>query len=129
MKIKYRFVNGEINEAEVSEELGAAIMDMDKKDIDAERRETRRHTSLDGMDYEGKFFKDNTNVEANVLKTEELNEIWRAISRLTPQQQMMVFSIFFEGVSINEYATWEGVDHSAISHRLKTVYGKLKKFL
>ena len=55
---------------------------------------------------------------------ERLNE---ALTHLSSKQQALIRAIYFEGVTVNEYAKKEGVDHSAISHRLRTIYKKLKK--
>ena len=41
----------------------------------------------------------------------------------------MIRAIYFEGVSVNDYAARMGVTQSAISHRLQTVKKKLKKLL
>ncbi len=41
----------------------------------------------------------------------------------------MVHAIYFENVSVNDYAARMGVTQSAISHRLQTVKKKLKKLL
>jgi DNA-directed RNA polymerase specialized sigma24 family protein len=51
------------------------------------------------------------------------------VDKLKPAQRDLIRAIYFEGVSVNDYAAREGVDHSAISHRLKTAYGNLKKIL
>ena len=52
-----------------------------------------------------------------------------AIQKLDPDQQKMVQAIYFENVSVNDYAARMGVTQSAISHRLQTVKKKLKKLL
>ena len=44
-------------------------------------------------------------------------------------QQAMIRAIYFDGVSVNDYAARMGVTQSAISHRLQTVKKKLKKLL
>ena len=52
-----------------------------------------------------------------------------AIQKHDPDQQKMVQAIYFENVSVNDYAAWMGVTQSAISLRLQTVKKKLKKLL
>ena len=52
-----------------------------------------------------------------------------ASQELTPDQQEMVPAIYFENVSVNDYAPRMGVTQSAISHRLQTVKKKMKKLL
>ena len=81
------------------------------------------------MEYEGNIFADNADIEADIIRAEEFSKLYTAIAKLKPQQQDMVESIFLKGISVSDYAAHQGVHHSAISHRLKTVYKKLKKFL
>ena len=52
-----------------------------------------------------------------------------AITKLKPKQRDLIISIYFRHISVNDYAEKEGVDHSAISHRLQTAKNNLKKFL
>ena len=56
MKIKYEFVNGETSEIEVDDSLGELLVDFDRQQYNNDHKETRRHVSLDGMDYEGELF-------------------------------------------------------------------------
>ena len=44
-----------------------------------------------------------------------------------PDQQKMVHAIYFENVSVNDYAARMGVTQSAISHRLQTVKKETEK--
>ena len=53
MKITYKFVTGEVAEVEVSEEIGAVIVDLDRQEYNNDHKETRRHYSLEGKVYEG----------------------------------------------------------------------------
>ena len=56
MKVRYEFVNGEISEIEVDDNLGELLVDFDRQEYNNDHKETRRHTSLDGMEYEGEAF-------------------------------------------------------------------------
>lgn len=129
MKVHYTFATGEVSEIEVTEELGAEISDMEKAAGNNDRAETRRHQSLNAMDYEGKTAADPTDVAALVMKQIERESLEQAISLLLPQQVRMIRAIFFEGMTVSAYAAQEGVDQSAISHRLQTIYRHLKKNL
>lgn len=128
MKIKYEFANETI-EIEVVDDWGNLLIDLDRQEYNIHQKETRRHASLNSMNYEGVFFVDDTDVEADIIRTEESAQLDKVIKKLKPAQQSMVQAIFFKGMSISDYATQEGVDHSAISHRLRTVYKKMKTFL
>lgn len=61
----------------------------------------------------------------NDLANEERLHI--AINKLKSKQKALIKAIYFDGFSVREYATEEGVKPSAISHRLQTAKRKLKK--
>lgn len=52
-----------------------------------------------------------------------------AISKLKPKQRDLINAIYFEGISVNDYAAQEGVKQNAISMRLARAKNNLKKFL
>jgi RNA polymerase sigma factor (sigma-70 family) len=52
-----------------------------------------------------------------------------AVAKLSAEQQRLVGKVFFEGKSLTDIAREQGVDKSAISHRLKRIFKKLAKFL
>ena len=130
MKITYKFVTGEVTEVEVSEEIGAVIIDLDRQEYNNDHKETRRHYSLDGKVYEGMDYAvEDSDLEALFAGPTDEERLHVAIRQLSPDQQEMVRAIFFENVSVNDYAARTGVTQSAISHRLQTVKKKLKKLL
>lgn len=80
--------------------------------------------------YEGKNYAiDDEGISELFKDMGEAEKLKIAIKHLSDKQQSLIKAIYFEGVTVNEYAKKEGVDHSAISHRLKTIYKKLKKLL
>ena len=130
MKITYKFVTGEVAEVEVSEEIGAVIVDLDRLEYNNDHKETRRHYSLEGKVYEGMDYAvEDPGLEALFAGPTDEERLHAAIRQLSPDQQEMVRAIFFENVSVNDYAARMGVTQSAISHRLQTVKKKLKKLL
>ena len=130
MKITYKFVTGEVAEVEVSEEIGAVIVDLDRQEYNNDHKETRRHYSLEGKVYEGMDYavKD-SGLEALFAGPTDEERLRTAIRQLSPDQKEMVRAIYFENMSVNDYAARMGVTQSAISHRLQTVKKKLKKLL
>lgn len=54
MKIWYEFTNGEVSEIEVDEALGGLLVEFDRQEYNNDHKETRRHVSLNGLDYEGR---------------------------------------------------------------------------
>lgn len=71
MKIRYEFTNGEISEIEVDESLGELLVELDRQAYNNDHKETRRHTSLDGMEYEGALFAAPDDPAAEVLRRED----------------------------------------------------------
>ena len=130
MKITYKFVTGEVTEVEVSEEIGAVIIDLDRQEYNNDHKETRRHYSLEARVYEGmEYAVVDSDLEALFAGPTDEERLHAAIQKLDANQREMIRAIYFEGVSVNDYAARMGVTQSAISHRLQTVKRKLKKLL
>nr|DAG53080.1 MAG TPA: DNA-directed RNA polymerase specialized sigma subunit [Caudoviricetes sp.] len=126
MKVRYEFANGEISEIEVEDNLGELLLDFDRQEYNNDHKETRRHVSLDGMDYEGELFLSPADTEAEVLQREELARLMGAMEALSPAQRELVRRVYFENEKISEIAREEGVSHVAIHDRLKRIYQKIK---
>lgn len=129
MKIQYKFVNETIS-IDVPDDWGEILIDLDRLEYNNDHKETRRHYSLEGKVYEGKDYAvEDPGLEALFAGPTDEERLRAAIQKLDPDQQTMIRAIYFEGVSVNDYAARMGVTQSAISHRLQTVKKKLKKFL
>lgn len=127
MKINFKDANGKFIEMDVSDEVGTFYLSSVEEEKCNERRETRRHTSLESFTYEDKrFFDDGTDLLADLIASETVS---RAISHLTERQQYLVRKCFLEGWSYTDLAAIEGVDESAIRHAVNRAKNKLKKYL
>ena len=129
MKITYEFVTGEVSEAEVDERLGGMLLDLDRQQYNNDKKETRRHVSLDGMDYEGELFVSAEDTEGEAERREDMARLYSAMEALSPSQRELVEKVYFEERKITDIAREEGVDKSAVSHRLERIHKKLKKIL
>ena len=129
MKVRYEFVNGEVSEIEVDDSLGELLVDFDRQEYNNDHKETRRHVSLDGMEYEGELFISEADTEGEVERREELAQLLRAMEALSPAQRELVQQVFFEKRKIVDIAREEGVSHVAIHDRLKRIYRKIKNNL
>ena len=129
MKITYEFVTGEVSEVEVDERLGGMLLDLDRQQYNNDQKETRRHVSLDGMDYEGELFVSAEDTEGEAERREDMARLYSAMEALSPSQRELVKKVYFEERKITDIAREEGVDKSAISHRLERIHKKLKKIL
>ena len=129
MKITYEFVTGEVSEVEVDERLGGMLLDLDRQQENNDQKETRRHVSLDGMDYEGELFASAEDTERAVEHREDMARLYSAMEALSPSQRELVKKVYFEERKIMDIAAEEGVSEAAIRNRLKKIYSRLKKFL
>lgn len=128
MKVKYEFAT-ETVDLEVDEIWGEMLMDMDRMEYNNDHKETRRHASLDELNLDDTLLPSKDNVEGEILRNEEMAELIKAFELLTPEQLGLVKKVYFEGKSVNSVAAELGIDHSAVSHRLRTIRKKLEKVL
>ena len=129
MKIQYKFATETIS-IDVPDDWGEILIDLDRQEYNNDHKETRRHFSLEGKVYEGMDYAvEDPGLEALFAGPTDEERLRAAIQKLSPDQQAMIRAIYFNGISVNDYAARMGVTQSAISHRLQTVKKKLKKLL
>lgn len=128
--ITYKFADGTTSKVEVSDEIYALCEEMEIEEKSSERRETRRHISMESlveMNLEptvtDEYFKD------EVFKDMESEHLQQAISQLLPSQITLLKRVFYEGESVTEIAKNDGIAVCSVSNRLARIYKKLKKFL
>ena len=129
MKISYEFVTGEISEVEVDERLGGMLLDLDRQQYNNDQKETRRHFSLDGMDYEGELFVSAEDTEKAVEHREDMARLYSAMEALSPSQRELVKKIYFEERKITDIAREEGVSKQSVHERVQRALKKLEKNL
>lgn len=92
--------------------------------------ETRRHESYDNKNDKWNVFADkDTDIEADIIKQADAEELRNAIDSLLPQQKELIYKVYFQQLTIAEIAKIDEVDKSAISHRLKKAYLRMQKYL
>lgn len=124
MKYTYHFVNGDSQEIEVTEAQYLILKDADRIEYNNNQTNTRRHISLDMAETdEGMQFADPSSLPI----TESASRLHAAIEQLRPDQQKLIRAIYFEHVSISNYAKQEGVSQPAVTQRLMTAKKKLKE--
>ena len=130
VRITYRFADGHIEEVEVTPEVAGALKELDRQEYNNTQKETRRHMSLDVAEYKDeRFAARNADVLEKILRRIDIEALRRALPMLTSAQQDLVRRVFFLGERPSEIAAAEGVDKSAITHRLERIYRQLKKSL
>lgn len=130
MKIKYQFTNESI-EIEVAEEWGNILIDLDRQEYNVNHKETRRHTSLNGMEYEGEFFADDIDIEDIILKAESAEVLRVAVSKLKPQQQELINTLYLADcpLSQREYGKKLGISESSVQQNARRAKARLKEIL
>lgn len=129
MKYTYEFSNEE-NVIEIDEYWSDILSDLDRAENTNQKKEARRHYHLEACIYDGADFIDNNDEIETIFKEPSKEDLLHAaISKLKPKQRELINAIYFEGVSVNDYAAQEGVKPNAISMRLGRIKNNLKKFL
>jgi RNA polymerase sigma-70 factor (ECF subfamily) len=130
MKYTYRFVTGESVGIEVSTELEALMKNEDRLEYNNDHANTRRHVLLDtGKDGGADCLAiDDENLQALFAGASDEECLRRALKQLTPKQQALLCALFWNGMSISQYAQQTGVSQPAISQQLATALKKLKEF-
>lgn len=130
MKYTYVFSNEE-STVEIDEKWVKILNQFDKIEQSNDRSETRRKITLDGdNEYSSWLQVTDSDLEKIINGENEFTNEERlhiAINKLKSKQKALIKAIYFDGVSVRNYAEKEGVEPSAISHRLKTAKRKLKK--
>lgn len=126
MKISYAFVNGETAEVEVSESIGAVIVDSRKREESDNRRERRYNYSLDAITYEGDEYGGNDFAEEMFDDCHERDARVRdAFSHLSEVQKRRLIMLA-AGLSVREIARQEGKNFKSV---YESIEAAKKKFL
>lgn len=129
MEIRYEFVTGEVLRIEVEDALGEVLLDFDRQEKNNDRRETRRHMSLDGMDFEGELFQSEADTLGEAMGRVDTERLMEALDMLSASQKELLLKVYFKGMRIADIARAEGVSEAAVRNRLQKIYKKLKKIL
>ena len=96
MKIKYESVTGEITEVEVSEEIGAVIIDSRRKEENLARKERYHCYSLDAIKYgDNDKFAPTTGETplTELIRDEDNSYIYEAFAKLSDIQQRRLLKL------------------------------------
>ncbi|MCL2177327.1 MAG: sigma-70 family RNA polymerase sigma factor [Firmicutes bacterium] len=128
--IVYEFADGTTSEVAVSGEIYSVYEQLQTQEKSNNRKETRRHISLDYLKEKGVSFADNESDPYYAVERKELQTRMRkALSKLEPEHRLLLQKVFYESISISELAKEKGVSYQGLSQKLERIYNKLKKFL
>ena len=123
MKIEYAFVNGEHSEVEVSEELGAYILNSRREESNNNRRYRRHYLSLEeSMDIGHVYSYDE--------EAFDYNRLMDSFSVLTEVERKRL-SLLIAGYTVREIAELDGYGSakSAVHQSITRARAKIKAYL
>ncbi len=129
----YYFVDGTkstVTAKDVGQDLINLLYEMDDEERNHNRRERRRHISIDMLTE--KCLEPSCEDEHNfgaLLGEMENEQLQDALKLLTPAQQNLLYSHLVERNTVTEIAADQGVAVCSISNRLARIYKKLKNFV
>ncbi len=128
--IIYKFVDGTTNAVEVTEDIYLIHLELLQQEKRNHWRETRRHTSLYyftdmGIDFEDKRI----DLFAEIVRKENAERVHKALLTLSDKRRDLVRKFYYEEMTMRQIASQEGVSHTAISQRMKTIRKRLQKEL
>lgn len=128
----YIFIYNGVNysKVEVTEEFAIQYKEMEHKERLINRKETRRHQSLDKMREGGYDFCDlSANVFLEVQRNEDKIILDKALNLLTGmQREIVIFHIYYE-MSFREIAREMNLNKDTVREHYLAALRKMKKFL
>ena len=129
MKYTYKTRTNDVD-INVDERWVEILREMDKEDELNERKETRRHESLDlTMDEHEWLDNHEESIEDTICRLETAEALDEAIATLTAKQRDVFMAVQFYGLSIGEVAEAKGISKQAVAKSLAQAKRKLKNFL
>ena len=128
--IKYKFVDGTIKTIAVEDKFYEEYKKLETETKSLERKETRRHISMNVFEEKGIEFKDeSSDLENSLIDEENKNQVLEAIKKLNSKQQNLILEVFYKGKTLSEIAQANRVSKSAITQQLQVTLRKLKEIL
>ena len=131
MKIEYKFVTGEKVYVDVNEKFKDIMLELDNKLKNNNRRETRRHESLDLLDKNEKNADITVDILGDVCRNLDKDKLYDAIAKLKPQEQEIIYNLYLchNPISQIELAKIKNISIGSIKMQIHRIKNKLKKLL
>ena len=128
--IRYQLADGHFDVIEVTEEFAAEYASMEHRDKLIERKETRRHQSLDKSLERGWDIADpSTDVALQAERDEDKERLYAALQKLTDKQRAVLLLYIEEGKSFRDIAKELGLNKDTVREHYLAAIKNLKKFL
>lgn len=129
-RIDYFFSDGHVEQIEVSEEFSVQYAEMERHDHLTERKETRRHQSLDKSLEHGFDIPDpNADVQSQAERNEEWLLLLNALSQLTDKQRVILVKHAVDKLSFREIGDKLGLHKDTVREHYLAAIKKMKKVL
>ena len=130
MKIKYQFCDGKNVEIEVSEDFAIKFAEMDYYDGLVERKETRRHQSLEkSLEHGWDIADKRVNIEREAASNELFEKSNKAMTRLTEKQRTVVVLHAIHNMSFCKIGGELGLHKNTVYEHYLSAIKKMKKLL
>ena len=117
-------------EIEVTEEFAAEYAAMEHRDKLIERKETRRHQSLDkSLEHGWDVADPSADVALQAEQDEDKERLNAALRKLTDKQRAVLLLYIEEGKSFREIGEELGIHKDTVKEHYHAAIKKLKKFL
>lgn len=128
--IHYKFADGHSEEIAVTETFAQEYVEMEYRDSLVERKETRRHQSLDkSMEHGFDVMDNNADVTMKIEQWELSEQIHNALDSLTDKQRITVALYVFDKLSFRQIGERLGLHKDTVREHYLSAIKKLKKFL
>ena len=131
MEIKYKFINGEETSIEVYGDFEEIILDLDRDLKNNNRKETRRHESLNLLDSDKQSIATNTDVYSQTLKNLDKDKLYAAIAKLKPQEQELLRNLYLSDkpMTQRQYANISNIKEKSVQEKSRRIRTKLKELI
>lgn len=131
MEIKYKFINGEETSIEVYGDFEEIILDLDRDLKNNNRKETRRHESLNLLDSDKQSIATNTDVYSQTLKNLDKDKLYAAIAKLKPQEQELLRNLYLSDkpMTQRQYANISNIKEKSVQEKSRRIRKKLKELI
>ena len=129
-EINYKFSDGTKQTVKVSDEFYSVYEQMNNEEKSNNRKETRRHISMDYLNENNmQFSAPAINLFDQLIASIDSEKLNNAISKLNPMQQTLLRRVYFFNETMASISRELGISKSAVTQQMKVVLAHLKKIL
>ena len=131
MKIEYKFVTGEDVSIEVYGEFEEIMLELDRNLKNNDRKETRRHESLDLFDKDERNSDITVDILGDVCRNFDKDKLYDAIAKLKPQEQELIHKLYLakNPMTQAEYARNINISDAAMWKKIQRIRDKIKRLI